>query len=133
MQVNTRRAGLMVIVSDFLGNTGWQQQIRRLSIRHEVLAIEVIDPRELELPNVGLVTMVDPETGRRRDVNTADRRVREAFAHGASEQRRETAADITGAGANHLVLRTDRDWLLDLVRFVALQRKRAGATRAGSA
>ncbi|NNE75306.1 MAG: DUF58 domain-containing protein [Acidimicrobiales bacterium] len=125
---SARRAGLMVVISDFMSTEPWPEELRRLSLRHEVLAIEVVDPRELELPNVGLITLRDPETGRTRDINTGRPAVREAYAAAASTQRTEIANRMREAGASHLQLSTDRDWVLDLVRFVALRRKQAGGT-----
>lgn len=125
----SRRAGLAVVVSDFLARDGWALAMRRLSLEHQVLAIEVVDPRELELPNVGVVPMVDVESGAVREVNTGDARVRQGFAAAADEQRRRIAADIAAAGADHLQLRTDRDWLEDIIRFVMLQRRTAGRRR----
>ncbi|MBA2283478.1 MAG: DUF58 domain-containing protein, partial [Acidimicrobiia bacterium] len=81
-----RRRGLAVVVSDWLdGDPGaarppWEQALRRLSVRHDTLCIEVVDPRELELPDVGVIELVDPETGRHRDVDTGDRRLRARYA-----------------------------------------------------
>ena len=98
----------------------WERPLRGLAGRHELLAIEVVDPRELELPDVGLLTVVDPETGQTLEV--PDRRRASSarrFAAGAAAQRAEIAAALRRAGAGHLQLRTDRDWLLDVVRFVA--------------
>lgn len=123
------RRGLVVIVSDFLDDgvrADWVQPLRRLAARHQVLAVEVLDPRELELPDVGLLTLVDPETGRKREVATT-RKLRERYAAAAEEQRVAVAAAIRRAGAAHLRLRTDRDWVLDLVRHVYAQRNLARA------
>lgn len=120
----TGRRGLAVVVSDFLSPSGWERPLQRLAVRHDVLAVEVVDPRELELPDVGLLEVVDPETGERREVQTSSRRVRKRYAEAAQEQRGRIADAIRRAGADHLVLRTDRDWLLDLVRFVSLRRRR---------
>ena len=118
-----RRRGLAVLISDWLDPTPWQMPLRRLAVRHDVLAVEVLDPRELELPAVGLLTLVDPETGQVYEVQTSDARLRERFATAASEQRAAIAAQMRSAGADHLVLRTDGDWLLDLVRFVVSRRR----------
>lgn len=119
-----RRRGLRVIVSDFLAPTGWQDELARLTTRHEVLAIEVIDPRELELPDVGFLSVVDPATGRLREVATGKKKVRDAYAAAAKEQRDGIAQALRRTGTDHLTLRTDRDWLLDVVQFVAARRKR---------
>jgi uncharacterized protein (DUF58 family) len=95
-----------------------------LSAKHDLLAIEVVDQRELELPDVGLLAVVDPETGRRRYVDTQRRGVRQRFAEAAREQRNDIAARLAAAGADHLVVRTDRDWVVDLVRFVGSRKAR---------
>ncbi len=118
------RRGLAVVVSDFIGPDGWQSQLSRVGTRHDLLAIEVVDPRELELPDVGVLSLVDPATGEVRDVQTGRARLRERYAEAAREQRAAIAQAIRDAGADHLQLRTDRDWLLDLARFVTLRRKR---------
>jgi len=121
-----RRRGLVVVISDFLGDADWERPLRGLSARHELLAIEVVDPRELELADVGLLTVVDPETGQTLEVPTGNAEVRRRFAEGAAAQRREVAAALRRTGAAHLRLQTDRDWLTDVVRFVA-HRRRAGS------
>ena len=119
-----RRRGLAVVVSDFLAPEGWERPLRALGARHETLAIELVDPRELELPDVGLIEVFDPETGDTREVNTANRALRDNYRREALAERERIARQIRNAGADHLVLRTDSDWLLDLVRFVALRRDR---------
>ena len=121
-----RRRGLVVVVSDFLATPGWDQPLRALTLRHQVLAVEVVDPRELKLPNVGLLSLVDPETGRRLDVPTGKAKLRQRYADAAAAERAEIAAAIRRAGAQHLVLRTDRDWMRDIVGFVASARHRRG-------
>ena len=134
-----RRRGMAVVISDFLGGepddpTGppaWERPLRRLGARHDLLAVEVVDPRELELPDVGVLTVVDTETGRLHEVQTGDRRFRERYAEAARAQRAGIAAALRRAGAGHLRLQTDSDWLLDIVRFVAGQRRgqNRGTTR----
>jgi uncharacterized protein (DUF58 family) len=127
-----RRRGQAVVISDFMAPVdGWARPVRKLAVRHEVLAIEVVDPRELELPDVGVLELVDPETGRTHEVQTADPKLRQRYAETAAAQRAEIAAALRGAGAGHLRLRTDSDWLLDMVRFVAAQRhaRTRGTTR----
>jgi uncharacterized protein (DUF58 family) len=121
-----RRRGLVVVISDFLGDSDWERPLRGLSARHELLAIEVVDPRELELPDVGLLTVVDPESGQTLEVPTGNAEFRERFAAGAAVQRAQVATALRRCGAGHLQLRTDRDWLMDVVRFVA-DRRRAGS------
>lgn len=122
-----RRRGLVVIVSDFLAPPGWERPVRVLAARHEVLAVEVLDPRELELPDVGLLTLRDPETGAVLEVQTSDAGLRRRYAEAAAAQRAGIAASLRAAGADHLQLRTDGDWLRDLVTFVAGRRRRRAA------
>jgi uncharacterized protein (DUF58 family) len=123
----------VVVVSDFLAPPGWERPLRVLAARHETLAVEILDPRELALPPVGLLDLVDPETGRRLEVPTNSRRVRDAYADAAARQRAEIAAALRAAGTAHLQLRTDRDWLRDLIRFVHLRRRRsAGFSRSAA-
>ncbi|HSH23642.1 MAG TPA: DUF58 domain-containing protein, partial [Acidimicrobiales bacterium] len=99
--------------------------------RHDVIAVEVLAPRELELPDVGVLALVDPETGRRLEVQTADARLRARYAEAAARQRDDHRRALRSVGADHLVLRTDRDWLADLVAFVVRRRRRRGAAAAG--
>jgi uncharacterized protein (DUF58 family) len=127
-----RRRGMAVVISDFLAPPEqWGRPVRKLAVRHEVLAIEVVDPRELELPDVGVLAVVDPESGELHEVQTADPRLRRRYAAAAAAQRAAIANELRAAGAAHLRLRTDSDWLLDMVRFVAAQRhaRTRGTTR----
>jgi len=109
-----RNRGLVVVVSDFRGERDWEGPLRTLRARHGVLAVEVRDPRELELPPVGDLWVTDPETGRQLHVNTSRRRVRERFRRAAAQEREEVAAALRRTGAEHLVLSTEGDWLRDL-------------------
>jgi uncharacterized protein (DUF58 family) len=118
-----RRRGMAVVISDFLADPSWERPMRKLAVRHDVLAIEIVDPRELSLPEVGVLTLVDPETGRLHEVQTGNKKLRDAYARAAAEQRAAIDAAMRRAGAAHLRLRTDSDWLLDIVRFVAAQRR----------
>ena len=127
MDATMHRRGLAVVVSDFLGPLDWERALSRLSVRHETLVVEVIDPRELELPDVGVVAFVDPESGAEFEVQTSRADVRTRYADAATAQRAAIARAIRSSGADHLVLRTDRDWLLDLVRFVSFRRDRVDA------
>lgn len=126
-----RRRGLAVIISDFLSEDGWERPVRRLAVRHDVLAVEIVDPRELELPDVGIVELIDPETGVVQEVQTSDAQFRKRYAHAAQAQRAGIAAGLRRAGAARLRLSTDSDWLRDIVRFVATQRhaRTRGTTR----
>ena len=86
--------------------------------RHHVVAVEIRDAREQELPKFGQLRLVDPETGRQLRVDSSSDRLRSRFAAAAAQERREVAAEITSAGARHVVLKTDGDWLRDLTGFL---------------
>lgn len=132
-RTRTRR-GLRVVISDFLDTppeaasaqspAPWERAMRTLATRHQVLAIEVLDPRELDLPDIGLVTMQDPESGRTREVRLTQR-VRRDYGRAAREQRAAVQAALRRCGIPHLTLRTDRDWVADMARFVIEQRRTA--------
>jgi len=128
-----RRRGLRVIVSDFLdadvgapGPPEWAGAVRRLAATQRVLAIEIVDPRELELPNMGVLALVDPETGRIREVDTSSARLRQRYVNVAAAHRAKVHAILRSSGAAHLVLRTDRDWVRDLAAFTVRQRRLVG-------
>ena len=122
-----RRRGMAVIISDFLGPINWMRPLRAIAGRHEVLGIEVLDPRDVELPAVGDVILQDTESGVTREF-TIDEQLRADFAKAAAAHRAEVARTLRRCGAPLLTLRTDRDWIADVVRFVA-SRRRGGAGR----
>jgi uncharacterized protein (DUF58 family) len=118
-----RRRGLAVVISDFLGPTTWQRPLRALSARHDLVAIEILDPRDIDLPDIGTVVLADPETGRQREVH-ASALLRKEFGAAAAEHRADVASAVRRAGGGHLVLRTDSDWIADTVRFVVSRKRR---------
>jgi uncharacterized protein (DUF58 family) len=119
-----RRRGLVVVVSDLLDDGDWSRELRALTARHDVVVAQPRDPREDELPDVGLLMLVDPETGARREVQTSSKKLRRRFAGAAAERRADAVRQVRLAGATHLDLSTDRAWLLDVVRFVVARRRR---------
>lgn len=119
-----RRRGVVVVISDFRCPTGWEAALGRLGARHDLVVAEVVDPRELELPRLGVLTLVDPETGRSRTVDTSRARLRAAFAHAAAAERAAVAAAVARAGADHLVVSTDADWLSEALVFFTRRRRR---------
>lgn len=130
LTAQAQRPGLRVVVSDLLDPTGaferpfdWEAPLRRLASRHDVIVVEVLDPRELELPDVGQVVFTDPESGAQRDVSTSDAALRRLYAEAAATHREATSATIRGSGAAHLVLRTDDDLVASIVRFVHRRRR----------
>lgn len=130
-----RRRGLVVVVSDLLDaglpqdEPAWAAPLRSLARRHDVVVAEVVDPRELELPSVGVLRLVDPESGRHLEVQTASRRLRERYAQAAAARRATHAAAVRSAGAGHVLLRTDQDWLVSLASYLATRRRTRVAGR----
>jgi uncharacterized protein (DUF58 family) len=121
-----RKRGLAVVISDFLGPIDWQRSLRAVAARHDVLAVEVLDPRDLELPDVEDVVLHDPETGRTREF-TVTPKLRADFAEAAQAHRDEVEQMLRTCGAPVMTLRTDRDWITDVVRFVSTRRHTFGA------
>jgi len=111
-----RRRGMAVVISDFLGPIDWMRPLRAIAGRHEVL-----DPRDTELPPFFFNEPPDTETGRTREF-TIDEQLRDDFAKAAAAHRAEVARTLRRCGAPLLSLRTDRDWIADVVRFVATRR-----------
>jgi uncharacterized protein (DUF58 family) len=118
-----RQRSLVAVVSDFRGPQDWRRPLLELAGRHDVIAVEIRDPREQELSNVGLLWLVDPETGRQLRVDTRSRRLRERFAAAASAERSQVQRIFTSVGARHVVLSTEGDWLRALVVFLRRRRR----------
>jgi uncharacterized protein (DUF58 family) len=119
----TQRA-VVIIASDFRGPLDWKRPLVELAGRHEVVAVEIGDPREQELPNAGVLWLVDPETGRQVRADTRSAKLRARFAAAAAEERAEVARTLTSAGARHVVLSTSGDWLRTLAVFLRRGRRR---------
>ena len=113
-----RSRSLIVVVSDFRGPRDWVSPLRSLAARHGVLALEIVDPREQELPDVGELVLADPETGRQLRVDTSSGKLRERFAEEAAAERDDLARELRRSGADHAVLSTSGDWLRILARFL---------------
>ena len=111
-----RQAGMVIIVSDFRDQHGWETALGRVRARHGILAAEIYDPREEELPAVGRLAVVDPETGERIQVDTSRRRVRERFAELEAERRDRLASELRRLHVQHVRLGTQDDWLLTMGR-----------------
>ena len=109
-----RRGGLVVIASDFRGPRDWLRPLTAVATRHQVLAVEIDDPREGDLPDVGELTLIDAETGRQVRVDTSSRALRDRFRTAATAERLSLAAARRRACAGHVVLSTSNDWLRDL-------------------
>lgn len=108
--------GLVAVISDFRDQEDWIRPLGALAAHHSVLAIEIRDPRETRLPNVGHLALVDPETGELVHVDTSRRRVRERFASIEAEGRARVASELRRLAVEHVVLSTAGDWLKELGR-----------------
>jgi uncharacterized protein (DUF58 family) len=118
-----RQRSLAVVVSDFRGPRDWRTPLLRLASRHAVAAVEIRDPREQELPDVGHVWLVDPETGRKLHIDTGPRRLRERFAQTADAERADLARELASLGVPHVVLSTAGDWLRSFAVFIGGRRR----------
>lgn len=119
-----RRRSAVFVVSDFLSTPGWEQPLAQLARRHDVVAVRLLDPLELELPDAGLLLLRDPETGEHLQVDTHDRGFRHRFARLAAQREAQLRASLARAGADTLELATDEDLLGALLRFMELRGRR---------
>jgi uncharacterized protein (DUF58 family) len=110
--------GLVVVISDFRDQHDWVRRLGALHQRHALIAIEISDPLESELPALGRLAVVDPESGDQVQVNSSNRLLRERFAALERERRAEVAAELRRLGVRHVQLSTDQDWLLELGRRI---------------
>ena len=110
-----RARGMVVVVSDFR-DAGWTSALRATAARHTVVAVEVTDPLESSLPDAGHLVLVDPETGLEVTADTNAPRLRAAYSTAEAERREHLREQLRRAGAEHVVLGTDGDWLRDLAK-----------------
>ena len=120
----TKRRCVVFLISDFL-TPGWRRALRVAARRHDVVAVVLEDPREAELPAVGLVELEEAETGERYVVDTRDWRVRDAFARQASIARVERDRDLRATDVDAIVVGTDRPYTQALLRFFRMRERRA--------
>jgi uncharacterized protein (DUF58 family) len=111
-----RQPGLVVVVSDFRDQHDWERPLGSLRVRHSVIAVEVVDPRETELPALGQLALIDPESGERIEIDTSRSRVRERFAELERERREKILRELRRLRVHHVPLSTEQDWLLELGR-----------------
>jgi uncharacterized protein (DUF58 family) len=119
-----RRRAVIVVVSDFRGPRDWRPRLLHLAARHDVVAVEIQDPREQELPDVGDLWLVDPESGRQLRVDTRSRKLRQRFGEEAAADRDALARELRSLGVPHLTLSTSGDWLRRLVGFLQTEGRR---------
>ncbi|MBA2674816.1 DUF58 domain-containing protein [Ramlibacter sp.] len=119
-----RRRSTVFVVSDFISEPGWERALAQLAQRHEVVAVRVLDPLELELPDLGLLTLRDAETGEHVVVDTHDKGFRKRFARIAAQRESELREALMRAGVDALELSTDGDLVDAIVRFVDMRKRR---------
>jgi uncharacterized protein (DUF58 family) len=115
---HARQRSFVVMVSDFRGPEDWRRPLLQLASRHDVVAVEIRDPREQELPSAGELWLVDPETGRQLRVDTRSAKLRSRFAAAAAQERGRVAQTLASIGVRHIVLTTSGDWLRELALFL---------------
>ncbi len=124
-EVAMKRRSLVFVVSDFISAPGWEKPLARLAQRHEVVAVRLFDPLEMNLPDVGLVTVEDAETGEQLFIDAADPDFRERYAAIAQEKETELIDALSASGADILELATGDDLLDALLRYADMRRQRA--------
>ena len=120
-----KRRSLVFVVSDFISQPGWPEALARLSRRHDVVAVRLWDPLEMDIPDIGLVTLEDAETGEQVFVDGSDPGFRERYAAIAEEQESALMDNLARSGADVIELATDDELLDTLMRFADLRRQRA--------
>ena len=120
-----QRRSLVFIVSDFISAPGWAKPLAHLALRHEIVAVRLYDPLEMELPDLGLLVMQDAETGEQLFVDTHDRAFRRRFAAAAERRENEVRAAFSQAGVDALELSTDDDLVDAILRFADLRKRRS--------
>lgn len=129
-----RRPSLILVISDFLVDDGWQHHLKALAVRHDVVAVKVSDPRESDLPAIGIVTFEDPETGSQLEVDTTNRKLRERYRVAAAQKRAGLLADLRAARTQVLEVSTAEPVINQLIAYLRVRqvmrgRKAPGRTR----
>jgi uncharacterized protein (DUF58 family) len=125
------RRSLMFVVSDFISTPGWARPLARLAERHDVVAVRLYDPMEMELPDLGLLVVEDAETGEQLFVDTNDRGFRHRFEAAAKEREAELHEAFRNAGVDALELSTDDDLVDAILRFADLRKRRSQLATGG--
>jgi uncharacterized protein (DUF58 family) len=125
------RRSLMFVVSDFISTPGWAEPLARLAQRHDVVAVRLYDPMEVELPDIGLLVVQDAETGEQLFVDTHDRGFRRRFAAAAARREDELRNAFRVAGVDALELSTDSDLVDAILRFADLRKRRSQLATGG--
>jgi len=112
-----KRRSLVFVISDFISEPGWEKPLSLLAQRHEVLAIRLYDPRETDLPDVGMVVLEDSETGEQLFVDTHDKKFRKRFADAAQKREQDLKTAFKRTGVDVLSLSTEDDLVHEIVRL----------------
>jgi len=129
---SVRRRSTIFVVSDFISETGWERPLGMLAQRHEVVAVRLLDPMELDLPDLGLIPITDLETGEQLLVDTHDKGFRQRFARIAAQRESDLRQSLTRAGVDTLELSTDGDLVEALMRFTDLRKRRSRIASGGA-
>jgi len=120
-----RRRSTIFVVSDFISAPGWEKPLGQLAQRHDVVAIRLLDPMELDLPDLGMVPIRDAETGEQLLVDTHDAGFRKRFARIAAQREADLRQSFAQAGVDTLELSTDDDLVKAVMRFTDLRKRRS--------
>jgi uncharacterized protein (DUF58 family) len=127
-----RRRSLVFVVSDFISTPGWAEPLAHLAQRHEIIAVRLYDPLEVELPDLGFLVMRDAETGERLFVDTHNRAFRKRFAAAVGRREKELRSAFSRAGVDALELSTNDDLVDAILRFADLRKRRSRLAAGGS-
>jgi uncharacterized protein (DUF58 family) len=127
-----QRRSLVFVVSDFISTPGWAEPLAHLAQRHEIVAVRLYDPLEMELPDLGLIMMRDAETGEQLFVDTHDRAFRKRFAALAERREHELRSAFNHAGVDTLELSTSDDLVDAILRFADLRKRRSQLAAGGT-
>ncbi len=119
-----KRRSLIFVISDFISAPGWERSLNLLNRRHEVIAVRLWDPREIDLPDVGPLMLEDAETGEQLYVDTHDKKFRARFAEAARQRESALNTAFQRAGVDVLALSTEDDLVRSIVRFATLREQR---------
>lgn len=125
-----RRRSTVFVVSDFISEPGWEKTLGQLAQRHEVVAVRLLDPLELDLPDLGLIPIRDAETGEQLLVDTHDAGFRKRFARIAAQREADLRQALVRAGVDTLELSTDGDLVDAIMRFTELRKRRGQSSGA---
>ena len=119
-----KRRSSVFVVSDFMGAFNWETELSALGKRHETVAVRLLDPAEINLPNAGLVLLQDSETSEQLLLDTANQRFRARYTQTVEKREKQLAESFASAGVDALELSTDEDLASALIRFSELRKRR---------